>query len=558
MHWRNCVRVALIIPAAGFIALSQPSVLAIGPEVIYTKIPTDPSSIVPGALDLAGQPAVTNFRALEDLFVSPDGTRWVIRGRTQQGADLETITLIGSGISGTMLLQEGQPVPDETTGELIDFFGSGVGRFDDNSNFALSLRARGGSNTQFQKVLVYTGDLTPTSTDFALAARGGNTPGVELYTGLTDLAPNPSGDETIGNSIGSIHLLNNGTLGAQDSTINLIHTSRRPAIFYSKAGALLGGAVTFDMFQQTGVTTFLSLDGSISHTYGTLGANTFYTTPDGANWVVNATILGAPTISDAVLVVNGKAEIQENSPVGTSDAIAHSIVTTEILTNGDWFSRGLRRVVDMTTSNGVWAARNGELIAQTGDPVSTAVGPVESWASAFLAFTGNINGDWVLVGRTDNADTAIDDVVVFNGDVVLREGDPIDLDGNGSYDDNAFIGRGTNTLSAFEANDFALTDDGMLYFFPTLRDGQGNDLNSDPAFGTSQAFLRLNLGGVAPCPADIFGDDGQVNIDDLLLVINSWGVCEDPCPPCVADIDGNCNVNIDDLLTVINAWGACD
>jgi hypothetical protein len=71
-------------------------------------------------------------------------------------------------------------------------------------------------------------------------------------------------------------------------------------------------------------------------------------------------------------------------------------------------------VVDTTTSNGVWAARNGVLIAQTGDAVETAVGPTENWASAFLAFTGNAQGDWVLVGRTDNADPAIDDVVVYN------------------------------------------------------------------------------------------------------------------------------------------------
>src|SRR6185369_16115785 len=34
-----------------------------------------------------------------------------------------------------------------------------------------------------------------------------------------------------------------------------------------------------------------------------------------------------------------------------------------------------------------------------------------------------------------------------------------------------------------------------------------------------------------PCPADIapFGGDNLVNVDDLLLVITSWGVC--PPPP---------------------------
>lgn len=55
------------------------------------------------------------------------------------------------------------------------------------------------------------------------------------------------------------------------------------------------------------------------------------------------------------------------------------------------------------------------------------------------------------------------------------------------------------------------------------------------------------------CPADIFGADGQVNIDDLLLVINNWGaVGSNP-----ADATGNNVVDIDDLLVVINGWGPC-
>jgi hypothetical protein len=58
------------------------------------------------------------------------------------------------------------------------------------------------------------------------------------------------------------------------------------------------------------------------------------------------------------------------------------------------------------------------------------------------------------------------------------------------------------------------------------------------------------------CPADIAppGGNNVVNVDDLLLVINSWG----PCAGCPADIIGNDIVNVDDLLAVINAWGPCN
>jgi hypothetical protein len=63
------------------------------------------------------------------------------------------------------------------------------------------------------------------------------------------------------------------------------------------------------------------------------------------------------------------------------------------------------------------------------------------------------------------------------------------------------------------------------------------------------------------CPSDINGDL-QVNVNDLLAVITTWGGCPLPCPPrCAADISppnvGNCQVDVNDLLLVITTWGAC-
>lgn len=60
------------------------------------------------------------------------------------------------------------------------------------------------------------------------------------------------------------------------------------------------------------------------------------------------------------------------------------------------------------------------------------------------------------------------------------------------------------------------------------------------------------------CPPDVAPvaqPDSDVNVDDLLAVINSWG----PCVPgnCPADITGDGQVNVDDLLAVLNAWGPC-
>jgi hypothetical protein len=52
-------------------------------------------------------------------------------------------------------------------------------------------------------------------------------------------------------------------------------------------------------------------------------------------------------------------------------------------------------------------------------------------------------------------------------------------------------------------------------------------------------------------PADI-NQDGSVDVDDLLLVINHWGPCAPPCP---SDINQSGVVDVDDLLIVINNWG---
>src|SRR5688572_11341445 len=191
-------RKAVVLAA---LALAPATARAQQLEVIFCEIPTSPKSVVPGALDVGGLPEATNFKALEDFFVSPDGTTWMLKARTQQGADEENILLLGSGTGGTMFAQEGQPVHAGAPGELYDFFGSGVGRFNALNQFAYSARARGGSASVFQKVIFWNG------AGFSIPTQMG-----DLYTGLIDLSPNPVGDETVGNSIGSIHPLDDGRI----------------------------------------------------------------------------------------------------------------------------------------------------------------------------------------------------------------------------------------------------------------------------------------------------------------------------------------------------------
>jgi hypothetical protein len=442
-------------------------------EVIFCEIPTSPKSVVPGALDLNAQPEVTNFKSMEDLFVSADGSVWIVRGRTQQGTDLENICVSGSGVgSFANFAQEGQPIPGGAAGELFDFFGSATGRFNGLNHFAYSARARGGVAAVFQKVLVWDGANT------TLRMQMG-----DLYTGLVDLAPNPSGDETIGNSIGSIHLLDNGTIGSQDSTILSIHTSRRPAIFYDHAA-----------FHQNGVTSVIPLGGGTPVLWSTITSNAFYSSFDGAHWTALGRIV-ATTTTDDVLVVDGNVVLQESSPVPGSALLLGSVFDNNITGQGSWYARG-RDNSGTTTAAPDWFVIDGALIAETG----AALTPTENYGDTFAAVAANDNGDWALVCNTDSANPASNEVLVFNGAVLLREGDPVDVDDNGLFDDGAFIGRDINTLPAFGANKLRLTDTGVLYLVAHLNDGAGNDLNSLPSFGTPDAFLRIDTNGGCSAP----------------------------------------------------------
>ncbi len=513
---------AIVAGAAGLCAAAGASAQDL--EVIYTKIPTHPTSIVPGALDLSGQPVETRFRSIDTIILSPDGSRWFLSGRTQLGSDLEVTSLMGSGTEGTTWLQEGQPVPGGEPGELIDFLGSGLGRFDDNNRFALSLRARGGASSVFQKVVFWDGE------NFSVPFTMGT-----LLQELVDHPNNVSGDERFGNSVGSIHLLNDGRIGSQDPTIQNCHSSYRPAIFYDTVS-----------FHQSNVTSVVGLNGIGFETWATINTNGFYSTPDGAHWWAKGRAIGQ-AVGEMILVYDGQVRFQTGSPIEPgSPRMVKDAIQTELASSGRWYTRG------SDTTDGVWAAVDGQIVAKTGDPI--VPGSSETWGTTFLAFNGNNNGDWVLVGTTNNPDFTQDTVVVLNGErIIAREGQPVDIDGNGVFDDDAYIGRGNPDLAAFEANDAALTDSLDLYLIITLHNEAGQDLNSDPSFGSPQCLVRVRLGGGGPeCPAD-WDESGDVNSNDISAFLSAW-LDSVQNGNLNADFDGSGSVNSNDISAFLSAW----
>ena len=72
-----------------------------------------------------------------------------------------------------------------------------------------------------------------------------------------------------------------------------------------------------------------------------------------------------------------------------------------------------------------------------------------------------------MIGGVSDAPTASNGVLVLNNDrVIVREGDPVDLNGNGLPDDDAFF-------DTFGNDDAHLTRTGFLYIVATIRNGAG-------------------------------------------------------------------------------------
>jgi hypothetical protein len=296
-------------------------------------------------------------------------------------------------------------------------------------------------------------------------------------------------------------------------------------------------------FHQSNVTTFAGFPPNPIETWATLTANAFYTTPDNAHWMAQGRAVSQGT-TGTILVRDTNAVLKTGLAITGSSVIVDTIPQWNLKSGGSWNARG----AVPTPSTDKWAVVNGALVAKTGDPIIT--GSTETWGATFYAFNSNNNNQWVLTGTTNSTDPATNEVLVYNGTQILaREGDPVDINGNGMFDDDAFIGRGTNTLAAFEAFDLDITDAGVVYFIANLRNAAGQDLNSSPAFVSSQSFMRISV-APPPCPADFNGQNG-VTVQDIFDFLSAWFA---GLP--TADFNGQNGVTVQDIFDFLSAWFA--
>jgi hypothetical protein len=75
-----------------------------------------------------------------------------------------------------------------------------------------------------------------------------------------------------------------------------------------------------------------------------------------------------------------------------------------------------------------------------------------------------------------------------------------------------------------------------------------------PTSNTLQVFTFLLGGATLSCSTDI-NLDTHIDTDDLLLMIDGWGVCQGHY--CNHDVNRDGVTDIRDLLMVLSDWGGC-
>ncbi|TWT46074.1 hypothetical protein RAS1_25210 [Phycisphaerae bacterium RAS1] len=508
-------RLTRFLTAAGCLAAAC-GAFAAAPKVIFSNFHA-PTSGVPGLAGAVFNPGTaTQF---DRPFVSPDGRMWILGAVADQaGVDLDVI-IQGSGDTGAgavLIVKEGDQIPGDPTVTYVSIRTQmGI-----NNGGRIAFNADTGAATTADDIVVRADNVNPPSA-FSIVAREGTGP-----------VPGIAG-QNYGSTNNASHILENGDVRFRSV---LTPTTTKQALF-SNTDPLTGTAMA-----ETDVTVPAGQLVAPDQSLDNLTSDRFRSSGDGSHYIYHADLNGATT-SDLVMVYDGRVVAQEgvvlpgSTFVSLVSAISGDAGSQQISPDGLCYSfRG-------SNADGIdWVRQVTSVIAATDQPITpgnTELYDDTPFSTTFFNNAVNDCCDVVIGGVTNNADLNANGVLVLNGElVVAREGDGVDVDGNGLLDDDAF-------LSVFNNDDSFLTADRRYYFHCDLRNGA--------AVSLGQALLVMQL---PPRAATLIGDancDGEVNILDINPFILAIGdpaqyALDFPCCPLAnSDVNGDGNVDILDI-----------
>ncbi|MGE3108562.1 MAG: hypothetical protein AB7G11_15680 [Phycisphaerales bacterium] len=447
---------------------------------IFCNDPSRGNSIVPtvGSTFALGS---TTSTAFDRPFLSPDGARWIIGCVQEAGTDDKEIVVIGGGQGGAGAATVA--VEDSPTS------------FDAARTYTL-IDSQMGINNAGQ--YVFTSDLDVTTTDDEVLVLFD---GVSQQPVVREGMASPISGQNFGATIDSAHILGNGL------------PRYRAAMTPTTAKFILGQGTTTAL-GETDVTIPTGQLVPPDQTVDLFATNRFVSSSDGSHSIWFGDLNG-PTTTDDIMVVDGAvvAQVSVELPGGAFPGTPVASFATDtgqqqMSPSGQhWAFRATMNDGSGVTATDV-VVHNGAVVAAIDRPLFT--GSSENWDDANFALgyflnVVNNSGDMVVGGLSNNGDANTDAVIVYlpasgGGTVLAREGDPVDLDANGLFDDNAFI-------DIFGNDDGVLSDDGYYYFVASIQDPNGISIGN--------AFLYVRVPGTPnPCPCD-WNAMGGVNSQDF-------------------------------------------
>lgn len=416
--------------------------------VLLSSIPGLPQSNVPGLPGVVFNPG-TAGTGFDRIYGSPNGN-WIVTGV----ADLPTSEDEVLIVNGNLVLQEGQSAPWTGGTENVG-----------------PIETRCDVNDSGDFVFATNTDGTFTADDYLVSNVAG-----AWVTVAQEGDPIPSLPGGIyGDLLGNALILEDGMAGFRADLIDGTPPASEDELLVLAGMTLL----------QEGVSVPSGQAGGGTETLGNLDVSDFWATEDGQHYAVQGDLNG-PITSDDVIIVDGNVVLQEGSIIPSSPFVdpidQEGIVGVYMDSGGNWYARGSNANTDQD-----WVVQNGDVVAAVDMPI--VPGAAESFddsifSRCFFLQVGNSAGDYIVGGVTDNADLLRNAVLVLNGtEVLCRESDPVDLDGNGVFDDDAFI-------DIFDNDDGHLADDGSFIFVARIKNGMGIRVGS--------VLLDLDTGAGSP------------------------------------------------------------
>lgn len=423
-----------------------------GPTVVFSNIAASPTSDVPGLPGRKFNPGTGS--QFDRPFASPNGQLWIF-GAVVDGTTDQDVIITGMGL--TSAGSQYRVLQGDATG-----FASGETytalrtQMDINNSGHFAFNAdTSGATTQDDMVVRWDGS-------FGLMAREGVA------------APGQGAGIGYGSTNNAVNITSSSDVMFRSASLTGATTQQ---VLFKNSSISIGSVIA-----QTDTTSPLGQFTLPSQTIDNLSSDRFRTDATGSNYLYHGDLNGGTT-TDLFMVRNDTVLAQEGSILpGSGFASAVSALSSgtgsqQISDNGaHYLFRGNNAdLID-------WVYRDGAVVARTDGPIFT--GATELFDDAIFSTTFFINatnsmGDYIIGGVTNQPDVNKNAVLVLNStQVVLREGDPVDVDGNGLFDDDAFV-------SVFNDDDSFLTDDLWYFFNADLRNGAGTSIG--------QAFLRMRV-----------------------------------------------------------------